>query len=106
MDPLPCSPAGAFLYGNFGHCFSGSAEKMAADVNFGGAVTFAPIYKAEGQHQNNIFLYARVPSSKPLGKAKRAGYCSPVVALMARFSKRMQQKAISFAGPTPGSSVD
>ena len=40
---------------------------------------------AEGQHQKNIFLFAQVPPSKLLGKAKRAGYCSPSVAQIGVF---------------------
>jgi hypothetical protein len=31
MDPLPCNLAAMFLYRNPGHCFSGSAAKIAAD---------------------------------------------------------------------------
>ena len=50
---------------------------------------------AEGQHQKNIFLFAQVPPSKLLGKAKRADYCSPLVAQIEAFNKRMQQKAVS-----------
>ena len=35
MDPLPCCLVVMFLYGNPGHCFSGSATKIIAGGIFG-----------------------------------------------------------------------
>ena len=77
MDPLPYGPECVFLYGNSGQCFSGSAEKIAADVNFGVAAAFAPIYKAEGQHQKNIFLVCPSALIKAAWQCKASGLLLP-----------------------------
>ena len=61
-------------------------------LNFWGAGAFAPIYIAEGQHKKNIFLFAQVPPSKLLGKAKRAGYCSPSVAQIGVFIRECDKR--------------
>jgi hypothetical protein len=53
---------------------------------------------AEGQHQKNIFLFARVPPSKLLGKAKRAGYCSPSVAQIGVFIRECDKRLFPCEG--------
>ena len=53
---------------------------------------------AEGQHQKNIFLFAQVPPSKLLGKAKRAGYCSPSVAQIGVFIRECDKRLFPCEG--------
>ena len=98
MDPLQCNLAAMFLHRNPGHFLSGSAAKIAAD-GFFGVLTLLRLYtRPKGRTKKNVFLFTRVPLSKLLGKAKRAGYCSPSVALMAQNNSRMSEKAVSFVG--------
>ena len=58
MDPLPCNLAAMYLYRNPGHCFSGSAAKIAADQNFGVLAL--------------LRLYTR-----PKGRTKKIFFCLP-----------------------------
>ena len=79
MDQLPCCLTVMFLYGNPGHYFSGSATKIAADGIFG-VLKLLRLYTWPKGSTKVFFLFARVPSSKLRGKAKRVGYCFPLVA--------------------------
>ena len=95
IDPLPCNLAAMFLYRNPGHCFSRSAAKIAADEFLGCWRFCAYIQGQRAAPKKHFFLFARAPPSKLLGETKRAGYCSPSVAQIEAFNKRMRQKGAS-----------
>ena len=98
MDPLPCNLAAMFLYRNPGHCFSRSAVKIAADYFFGVLALLRLYIWPKGSTKKIFFLFARVPPSKLLGKAKRAGYCSPSVAQIGVFIRECDKRLLPCEG--------
>ena len=98
MDPLPCNPAAMFLYRNPGHCFSRSAAKIAADEFFGVLALLRLYIWPKGSTKKIFLCLLEYPLSKLLGKAKRAGYCSPLVAQIGVFIRECDKRLLPCEG--------
>ena len=61
MDPPPCNLAAMFLYRNPGHCFSGSAAKIAADQNFGVLALLRLYTRPKGRTKKIFFVCPSTP---------------------------------------------